>query len=103
MKNDVIRSRYEPNIDNKININPNVKNNEKNISNISVFYKSVFKNESDFFKDFDSYLKFQIQGFNNDKGKDVGKYSDLANKFSKFLSGNSVSYFKVYSRCSLVN
>ena len=39
---------------------------------------------------------------NKAKGKDAGKYEDLANKFSKFLSGNSVNYYKVYSRSSLV-
>ncbi len=103
IKNEVIRSRYESNNDNKINDDNLYKNNnEKNNSSISIFYKSVYKNETNFFKDFNTYLKFQMESPDGVKGKDAGKYEDLANKFSKILSGNSVNYYKIYSRCSLV-
>lgn len=106
MKNNIIRTRFESNKNFPLTGMDIYKSNEISASNISIFYKSVFKNDSNFFNDFDTYLKFQLDLPTNQKSKiksnETSKYEDLASKFSKFLLGNSVSYYKIYSRCSSV-
>ncbi len=72
-------------------------------SNIYSFYKSLYKSEPNFWNDFNSYLKFQIEPSSNtsNKGKEnLMKFEEFTNKISKLFSGSN--YYKIYSRCTPV-
>jgi len=79
-------------------------NKDMSYSNICAFYKSLYKTETNFWNDFNSYLKFQTEITTSNqisKGKEnIMKFEEFTNKLSKIFSNGN--HYKVYSRCTPV-
>lgn len=92
MRNDIIKSKF------LYLESPHFLNNTCFISTKD-FYQAVYRNDNNFWMDFDKYLKFQMDS--KIKGKEY-KIEEFTGKMSKLFQGSIVNYFKFYSRCNTV-
>ncbi len=72
-----------------------------NNNNYNLFYQSLYKNDSNFWNDFNKYLNYQMDSKIKNK-ETLFKVEDFASKIGKLTSGSIVNYNKFYSRINPV-
>lgn len=77
------------------------KKDEKETNNLKEFYSSLYRQDGNFWTDFNKYLNFQMDPKGKNKDNNF-KLDDFASKLYKLYQGSSVNYFKFYTRCQIV-
>lgn len=93
IKNDMIKNKFLQNHKTQIN--------ENNYLTLRDFYQAVYRNDGNFWTDFNKYLNFQMDPKQKNKENQF-KLEEFSNKMLKLYQGSIVNYSKFYFRCQPV-
>lgn len=96
-KNDAVPIIKNDFVKNKFLNGDNTYTNNTNFVSLRDFYQSVYRNDGNFWNDFNKYLNFQLDPKQKNKENQF-KLDEFTNKMSKLFQGSLVHYYKFYTR-----